>query len=769
MDKAIPINMAEAVIEPFWDGSLSGLPKWTIDDGASHGLAVRQNWCWVTFEWARRPANGVALRMQREFDVDCGDYSDLIVSVMAPPRSVVKIEVETDRGTVSGKSKPFGSVKQEVPVSLHGATRIRRMAMEIHTPNEGIATGWFNWIGLRHRRLLKRYEQQWHRFDERWDTYLVPEDYVPSFKPDYGVLISEAKLDTVRIQHAAMTAAGQPSPFEAAGQAAARQAPEDCIFDYVNFWTDTRYNRVRDHGRNLLTNGANAAVDGLLRRDPKMLRLAARYALSIAHCEHWDDGFICRFPEGVFEHRCFVQSLCAFDVALILDLAGEMFTWDGKEFLRRRLAEEALGTIAFNVWKHDYIHHCNQLAWFTPGRIMAMLVLEQQWPRVRPYTEQAISELLASLEKVILPDGGYLEGPTYFRCVGRDGLLPLYLHARARGLDPASAIPAVVRRCADFGTVVASTDESQDVIPACDAGSRHELVSQAMLATAMPESAWARMLAHRLPPGTLPAVGAAIPAPSMADLLLTLVVAGRMEKKALPPAPPLVVMPNLGWAASTRQLKGHTVKLFLMGNQAGAGHTHEDKGSFVLEFAGETFAMDNGTADYSSPYASLAQKCERHNMLVPVVEGVRPHPQCPLPHDVKPQCSGDATRFGATMDLTPGWEGFYRRWVRTWDSPSPDVLNIVDDYELQSGTGVDFFWLTEREVTVKGQLITLRGKRGTVTIEADAGCEVRVDDLPFLRGTSADGKIVTLRRVGIRKAAVSGRMTTVVRLVPEAA
>jgi len=760
----IPINMAEAIIEPFFDGSLSGLSKWIIEDGASHGLVVRQDWCWVAFEWARRPVNNLPLRMRREVEVVCGDYNDLIVSVMAPPGAVVKLEVQTERGTVRGRSKRFGSIKQEVTVNLRGASRIQGMTLEIHTRRDGIAAGWFNWIGLRHRRQLKRYEKQWRRFDARWEKYLVPEEFVPAFKPAYGILVTEDETEAVRARHTAMLAAGQVSPFELAGQCAARQAPEESISDSVNFWLDTRYNRVRDHNKILLTHGPNVAIDGLLRRDPKMLRLAARYALSIAHCEHWDDSFICRLPGGLFDHRCFVQSLCAFDVALILDLAGEMFTGVGREFLMRRLAQEALGTIAYNVWKYDYIHNCNQLAWFTPGRMMAMLVLERHWPRVRPYTEQAIMELQASLENVILPDGGYPEGPMYFRCVGRDGLLPFYLHARARGQDPAATIPQVVRRCAAFGDVVTSTDEDQDVIPACDALGRHELVSQAMLATAMPESAWARMLAHRLPPGTLPPYSTEGHVQAMADLLLTLVIAGRLEKKTLPPAPPLVVMPDLGWAASTRTLNDQSVKLFIIGNQAGAGHTHEDKGSFVLEFAGETFAMDCGTSDYSSPYANLATQCAWHNMLLPVVDGDRPHPQCPLPHDVKPQCLGDAIHFYATMELTAGWAGFYRRWVRTWNSPAPDHLKITDDYELDGGSAVDFVWLTERDVTVEGQCITLIGKHGKVTIQAEAGTEVMVDDLPFLRGLSATGTLVTLRRIAIRKAGLSGHLTTVVQL-----
>ncbi len=51
-----PINCAEAIIEPFWDPQLSGLPEWIIEPGPEHGLQVRQNWCWAEFEWARKPA-----------------------------------------------------------------------------------------------------------------------------------------------------------------------------------------------------------------------------------------------------------------------------------------------------------------------------------------------------------------------------------------------------------------------------------------------------------------------------------------------------------------------------------------------------------------------------------------------------------------------------------------------------------------------------------------------------------------------------------------
>ena len=42
--------------------------------------------------------------------------------------------------------------------------------------------------------------------------------------------------------------------------------------------------------------------------------------------------------------------------------------------------------------------------------------------RVAPYTELAVAELRDNLSKVLLPDGGYTEGPMYFTWTARQAL-----------------------------------------------------------------------------------------------------------------------------------------------------------------------------------------------------------------------------------------------------------------------------------------------------------------------------------------------------------
>ncbi len=753
-----PINEAEAILDPLWDPAQSELSQWTVEPGPAHGLTIRQNWCWAEFEWARRPAAGPALRMRRACGIDCGGYDRLVLSVMAPEKAVVRLMAETDRGSRRLDAPPAGLKKKELALDLEGATRLESVTIEIEAGAEGVAQGWFNWLGLQHSGRLAHKLKPQTTWDARWEKHLKPDGYAPQFKPSYGLVLNTEELAALRTRHEALVAAGTPSPFAVAAEAARATTPEGLIHGFVNFWWDSRYNRERDHGRFILNHGLNAAIAGHLLQDASLLRLAARFALSIGLCGKWDDGFICAFPGGTFDHRCFVQSLCAYEVAGILDLAGEYFTDVGRDFLLRRLAEEAIGSIQFNTWKYDYIFHCNQLAWFSPGRMLALGVLNRHWPRVRPYLDIAYGELCESLEATILPDGGYVEGPTYFGCVGRYAGLGVYHYSRALGQPMAGLIPPAMQRCGAFAEALVSTDDGSDLVPICDAVPQHGIISQAIMAGLLPESAWAPMLKKAMArnggwPASLAPGKDTVPA--LVDAAIAWDLTERLPGGAHQ-AQPLVVLPDMGPLASQRRLGAHCVKLFIQGNRAGAGHTHEDKGSFVLEFAGDTFALDPGTCDYSHPLAGLLQNCERHNMLVPYGTAERPAPQCPLPPDVKPQGRGDATAFHAQLDATPGWGRYYRHWRRAWDSPSPDRLAITDDYELVSGEGVEFYWQTRLPVTVDGARAVITGQRGRAVVDAPAGCAWRVEELPLLEGIQ--------RRVAFRHPGMAGTLTVQVHL-----
>jgi hypothetical protein len=734
--KPTPINSAEVIFEAFFDETLSGLPQWRIHDGGAPGLQVGQRWAWVQYDWQRPPADPAApaLRMSRAYDVDCADYDALMLSLMAPPGARVALIAETDAGGRQALSTPFAHQKRELLLPLGGARRLRGLTIEIFADPRGTpgsTCGWFNWIGLQHGVQLERHLRQLARFDERWEDYLQPDTFEPTFEPAYGLHLTGAELAAAR---ELLARAGGPrtSPLWELAEDAQRLVPEKMANEYVNFWNDMRFNRERDVGKHLLTHGANAAQASVLFRDKRLGRLAARYAIALAHCTRWDPSFLSWLTGCKWEHRAFVPSLVMYDCALILDLCGEWFTDYGRELILRRLAEEGQGTNNYNIWWWEYLFWCNQTTWFLPGRMYAYLVLERAMParwkpypkpaasRVAPYTDLALADLYDNLAKILLPDGGYTEGPMYFTGTARSAMLSFYYYGRARGREVRALIPPAMKATAQMAEMLVSTADDLQMIPICDA----QYIPQegvAFLAWFMPDSHWVTIF-HK----SIARTGGQ-PMTLLAQNLLREVPAAGPEFR------PLVAMPAIGQLASHRKLGGEWVKLFLMGNQSGASHTHEDKGSFVLEFAGDSFAREFGSCDYSNPLADLLKHCQRHNMLVPVGDGVRPKPANPIFADITPQGRGDETSFHASMELTAGWEGWFTRWTRSWDAPTPAGLTITDDWALERGDGVTFYWTTALPIRLDAarRQAVIEGRRGRATLSWGEGIEAGVELLPL--------------------------------------
>ena len=155
------------------------------------------------------------------------------------------------------------------------------------------------------------------------------------------------------------------------------------------------------------------------------------------------------------------------------------------------------------------------------------------------------------------------------------------------------------------------------------------------------------------------------------------------------------------------------------------------KGHFVLECAGDSFAFDFGVVDYANPVTELLKQCQRHNMLTPWSDDARPQPKNPIFADIKPLGSGDETKFHAKVDLAAGWEGWFERWTRSWDSPAPDHFVITDEWAVAQGKGVIFHWTTPLPMRLEGDRVIIEGRRATAQILIPAGVQAQIDHLPL--------------------------------------
>lgn len=768
-----PINSAEAVFEAFHDPQLSELAQWTVTSDGVTGFEVWQNWVWVQWEWGQPAADGRVVRFARALDLDCSRYDRVILNAAIPEGGHYVLNAETDAGPRTRRGEPYGSAKREEWLPLDGAKRLTGLVIEAYFPPGSSGNAWIYWLALQNTARLPDHLAQWQGFDARWENYLQPESFEPEFKPTYGLLINDEELEGVRRDFSNSPMA---DTLREAAEDARAITPERLIGQYVNFWNSNQLRRERDHGKVITIHGPHAAQAGLLFKDKALCRLAARFALSIAHCERWDDSFMCFMPGSAWEQRSFVQSICVYECALILDLCGEWFTPLGRQLILRRIAEEGIGEMNFNTWWWEYLFHCNQLAWFAPGRILGYLLLEKTMPvrgegypaapsRVAPYTELAVKDLIESLNLCLQPDGGYVEGPTYFTWVARQAFLALHLYARARGKSLDELMPESMRRTALMAEVLYSTADDLDVLPICDAMFAFP-EALAHLAAHMPDSHWVTVYRKQLQ-----RAGAA---PSLLSMALT-----RSIPEKGPDLRPFVDMPATGMTCSVRQLGPEIVKLFLMGNKGGAGHTHEDKGSFILEFAGDSFAMDFGVVDYSNPLVEELKHAQRHNMLTPWSKTDRPGPARPVLADIRADARGDATSFHAQMHLTPGWEGWFSQWQRTWDSPTPDTFTITDEWAVAKGEGVIFHWTTPLPMRREGDVIIITGRRGRAEITLPADTEARIEQLPLL---NPDRRAIDLQRremvrfginhaetqprLTIRQRGAAGKLVVRVRLIP---
>ncbi|MFA6242251.1 MAG: hypothetical protein WC655_15055 [Candidatus Hydrogenedentales bacterium] len=153
----IPINVAEAIIEPFWDRELSGLPHWSIDPRDGCSLRVYQEWNAVYFEWTTSPTDGPVLQMSRDFHVDCGRYEVLMLSATCPKGCIVKLAAHTNLGERALAFPPSDGEEHEYRLPLDGAQRITQVTIAISGVPGTPATGWLRWVGLQNTELLDAY------------------------------------------------------------------------------------------------------------------------------------------------------------------------------------------------------------------------------------------------------------------------------------------------------------------------------------------------------------------------------------------------------------------------------------------------------------------------------------------------------------------------------------------------------------------------------------------------------------------------------------
>jgi hypothetical protein len=151
------------------------------------------------------------------------------------------------------------------------------------------------------------------------------------------------------------------------------------------------------------------------------------------------------------------------------------------------------------------------------------------------------------------------------------------------------------------------------------------------------------------------------------------------------------VLPRTGMLCSCRPTPRGPVRFQLIGAPAGAGHAHEDKGSFVLEAYGEEIAIDRGQMSYDDPRCGTIKQARYHNLLIPHGPDGEPARQAnPCPAAVLPEGEGDERTLRCRVDAGAAWGTLVERWVREVRSDEPTRLLVIDTVDLPAEGEVSF-------------------------------------------------------------------------------
>lgn len=691
--RPIPINAAEAIFEPFWNPLISSLSQWRQEADAGTGGSVGTFWFGALMQWTQG-RGGVVARMSRELDWELDGYDHLAVCLTLPSSARVHL-----RATVDGEDRvlleeaPGRDNFEEYEAPVRGR-RITRLEIQVRDVGAGPGQGRLMWVGAFHQAKREAMRSAPNPFEPAIERFLVAPGVAASAAPTLGLFFDAAELTGLRQKARSPAYVPLVERLRERARQALKCEPWRGVGQFPNEG-GPRGSRGGTGGHIDPLAMRLGALVGLIDADEDLLRMASRHALALAHCEHWFCDFLEAFPGSSFEQRAFFDYRWGTNLVFAWDWAGACLTRAGKDLLAHAVATKAVPRITATLMKHQYVRGCNQGAYMSYGAIVCIAALSKVWPHAREHLAPARQALDETMNTYLAPDGGAFEGVGYVSATLGHALVAYQLLARLEGKSLAEVTPPRVLRSADYlAAMLSSAPPIGAAINVADGGrpgstlypeclpflarlAAADASSPARDSFATIDSLLAAMLDRPLGQEGFGTPGSAF----------IFLFGPEPERLAEPRARPPVfsVLGQTGQLCSCREAPAGLVRLQLIGAPANAGHTHEDRGSFVLEAFGEEILIDRGQMEYSDPRCGVIKAARYHNLLIPLDDHDAPTPQVnPCREATLPQGEGDARSLRAFIEAGPAWGASVQRWRRSVTSDEPTEFEINDELEFAS-------------------------------------------------------------------------------------
>jgi hypothetical protein len=756
----VPFNEAEAVFERLFDPRRCHLDQWRITVEPQGAARVWQNFLAVQCDWDSGP-QPVRIRLRREMDLDASGYDHLTLCATAPSTAALTVRAVVD-GTerVLIDRAPGRNTGRELDAPLGGA-RISAVEIEMEDPARTPGMAWLTWLGVFHHARREEMRTRPSPYRDGWGDLMLPPDQTVPAAPVLGLFFGPEDLEALRRK--ASSAVWKPVVDQL--RAVARSHLKDEPWRGVGpTWNNCR---VRD-GR---TENDTMWIDwdamricsfvGLLDDDAALMRMALNHALAAAHCGCWHPTFQYDMPGSAWETRAFYHYRVATNLVFAWDWAGAYLTGAGRELLAHAVSVKGLPWILQSLMRHAYVRQNNQGIFFAYGAVICETALAKVWPYGGELLDASVHALDQTVNAYYAEDGGTYEGVGYATGALGQALAAYQLVARRRGVPLKEVVPPVVPKVADYICAMLSTERPYGaVIKVADGGRAGSCVyagSLGLLCCLTEDEGIPELLAGL---NTLP-----VQLDYSIGPILNVICGPDELPEAAVSVPIFRVLDKTGMLCCCRPAPRGLVRLQLVGGPAGAGHCHEDRGSFVLEAFGEEIAVDRGQMAYDDPRCNVIKFARYHNLLIPDGPDGRPLRQVnPCPAATIPEGASTVQMLRCKIDVTAAWPDPVALCVREIESNVATDFFLTDRVELREPRSVAFHvhsrypWHKSREGWVT------RGKRTMLLVIPQWATVAESGEEDFVDGTKAPAYHLTLRAAPADRHAL--RTLLVVSLAP---
>lgn len=707
----IPINEAETIFEPYWDSgeSYPCKRKYSVFQKYQvwyHPKAVAQaqpTWCNVSIDVEQGTGQDApSCSISRDCHLILDGYDLLQLNASADEKTRVVVTCVID-----GKERKvldfYGLNENHEMIGAITGHEMTQLTISVYSEENGTVN--LYWMGLANREKQRELEQKQSDYSAEWEGCF--EDVPKNLEPRIGMVMTAEDLAKMREK------VKQP-PMNRLYQLAKEKAesyldfvPEQKIGDFVSC-SDIRWIRDRDRGGTSFSEMMQTlAFVGSVEQNEQMLRLACRTALSVACTKNWCEGIMGAFPGATWHHRSFAEDALLNGCAFVLDLAGHLLTWHGRNIIHNAMILKGLSRMDCDFHTMEYIHHMNQGIVFCHGRIAALIALAYDYPRFRRRVDEAEEVLEEALGNYIYPDGGTPEGPGYWNYTISEALVTYYLLAKYRGKKYEEYLPECVKKTERFALAMLSTaEDGTHFLGINDAHSgKYQMWVASVFARVGEHQEWWKKIYQTYWEEDL----------SQKTNVSNFLMCDLIEPKstvsvARPAFWNLTDIGQISYISQTEDVG--LVHFHAVSGPNFFSHCHSDNGSFLLEAGGENLIMDRGICAYSSPFVGQMQLAKSHNLFLPLnPSGISYNQIVTRGGKITESCLENGI-WRYTAELTGTWEkGLFSCNYRRVFSPNPHLYFIMDEVIYQTPHASSFVFCTCGSVAMESNGICVQGDK----------------------------------------------------------